>query len=134
MLKGVELSETEIKELKKIITSISELLGKNPELEEKLNLKSKFRGVLGEAIGITEISRLRGMYKFNWFGGRTKGFDVELAKKGEDSIRIQIKASSGKRWAFRVVSKIDVPNRAKIIEQIKQKEFTGIFDAIDRKI
>jgi hypothetical protein len=134
MSKGEELSQTEIKELKKIINSIRELLGKNPELEEKLNLKSKFLGDLGEAIGITKISRVFGMYKLTWFGGRTKGFDVELAKKGEDPIRIQIKASSGKRWVFRVVSKIRVSNRAKVIEQVNQKEFMGIFDAIDRKI
>jgi hypothetical protein len=126
-----DISNDDIEKLKFLVKTISNQINENPDLDSKLELRKKFIGPLGEAIGLIGIyENVKESFKYKWYGRRKKGFDIILLRDGKE-IKIQVKASAEKNYSFSV--KTGGLDR-KLTEDIKAKKYNIIFQKIDEAI
>jgi hypothetical protein len=124
-----------LEKLAKFNEEIQRLLKQVPELDKTFKMSNKLNGIFGEALGFTKLyEKFRDKADFEWKGGETKGFDILVTLKDtRQKIRFQIKTSSQEKYVFRVV-KVTNLNAEKMLEQIKNKDFTEITERIKEAV
>jgi hypothetical protein len=73
----VKLSSNEIDELKTMLQEVRNALEGHKGLEEKLKLKNKLNGVIGEAIGLAKLFEAFGNDAlYQWHGKFKRDYDI----------------------------------------------------------
>ena len=127
----VYLSVSDIERLKKIVDLIQAQVNANVDLDNKLELGKKFKAPLGESLALIEIFKhFKDSIEYDWYGGQKKDFDIILSK-GETEVKIQIKTSLLDDYNFQI-STHGYDN--KLIEQLKNRNFSGLFKKIETDI
>jgi hypothetical protein len=125
------IKKDEISWLESLAKLVNAKLSEKPELDNKLSLKKKFKGSLGEVIGLIELYRHLGdSCTYEWFGGRKKDFDL-IVRNNQAEIKIQIKASFEDEYSFQIPTK---GYRPEDIEEIKNKNFTNFLKTLNKNI
>jgi len=123
----IVLTDEDIHNLINLVELIQSKIGENSSLERKLNLRKKFIGDLGEAIGLIKLYEKYGnSYTYNW-DEKKKGFDLKLIKNNE-SMTFQIKTSSKKDYYFSILTLKDI--RDDTVDDIKNHKFEAINERI----
>jgi hypothetical protein len=134
MTKGIELKPKDIKELEGVINSITKILKKHPDLDNKLGLSDKFLGPLGEATGLVKIMKGKTAVCL-WHGKFKEDFDLVVTENREP-INYQIKSSSNQdHFLFRVLEvQFERNELPEVMKQLRNNDPSPLLAGIDKAV
>jgi hypothetical protein len=125
--KDTPFSKDEIQKLEHLLNTLKTFCKENESLAEKLNLKRKLVGTIGEGWGLLLCyQKFKDSVSYEWAGGRKKGYDLIL--KGKKAVKVQVKTTTEEKYLFNFPS-IKVNKKAK--EQVKKGNKEPLFEQLE---
>jgi hypothetical protein len=124
--KDTPFSKDETQQLECLLNTLKTFCKENESLAEKLNLKRKLVGTIGEGWGLLLCyQKFKDSVSYEWAGGRKKGYDLIL--KGKKAVKVQVKTTTEEKYLFNFPS---IKVNKKAIEQVKKGNREPLFEQL----
>ena len=126
------IDSKEFVKLESLLVTLRAFVVENKSLVAKLGMENKLAETIGEGMGLLLCHEKFGdSVRYEWPGGRKRGYDILLERPGGGKVRIQIKTNKQSEYDFKLFT-LDVEES--ILSQLKIGETEGMCLRFDSEV